>query len=292
VKTLLTNGKFQGNDGHEMVAQRSFAHFPCLFVDRFDRALVIGLGTGTTLGTLARYPWKAIEVAEISPAIVAASKQYFGPQGGNALGRENVKLHLEDGRNHVLSSSARYDLIGLELTSVWFAGASSLYSREFYARAKRRLTDDGVLQQWIQLHHLFPQDLATVIHTMRLEFAHVALFYGGGQGILVASNAPLEARAGDLDALDATLGDLAPSEGLASLFGSVLVETSGLDRFIADAARDAREPVDALVSTDDNMRLEYATPRGNVLPWSSREDLVAQLARYRDPAKIAAMLRD
>src|SRR6185295_17105682 len=65
VLTLYTNGKFQGNTGWEMSAQRFFAHYPSLFVSRFDHALVIGLGTGTTLGTLAAYPWKKIEVVEI-----------------------------------------------------------------------------------------------------------------------------------------------------------------------------------------------------------------------------------
>ena len=67
VTTMYTNGKFQGDDGPEMPAQRRFAHFPSLFVRSFDRALVIGLGTGTTLGTIAEYPWKRIDVAEISP---------------------------------------------------------------------------------------------------------------------------------------------------------------------------------------------------------------------------------
>jgi spermidine synthase len=72
VKTLYTNGKFQGNTGWEMNAQRLFAHYPSLFVERFDAALVIGLGTATTLGTLTAYPWRSIDVAEISPAIVEA----------------------------------------------------------------------------------------------------------------------------------------------------------------------------------------------------------------------------
>ena len=78
VHTLYTNGKFQGNTGWEMEAQRLFAHYPSMFVERFDRALVIGLGTGTTLGTLAAYPWKQLDVAEISPAIVDAASRYFG----------------------------------------------------------------------------------------------------------------------------------------------------------------------------------------------------------------------
>ena len=45
-----------------------------------------------------------------------------------------------------------------------------------------------------------------------------------------------------------------------------------------------------MISTDGNLYLEYATPHGNVLPWSTREELVADLRRYRDPAAVAAMI--
>jgi spermidine synthase len=290
VHTLLTNGKFQGNDGAEMHAQRFFAHYPLMFTKRFDRALVIGLGTGTTLGTVASYPFEHVEVAEISPAIVTASKTYFHDQGGAALDDPRVTLFMEDGRNHLLTSSATYDLIGIELTSVWFAGAASLYSHEFYQLVKKRLAPDGVLQQWVQLHHIYPRDLATVVHTLRLEFAHVALFYGGGQGILVASNAPLVASKAHLDALEASLGDKRPSRGLSTLTVDVLATESGLDAFVADAARESGIPVESMVSTDDNLYLEYATPRGNVLGWASREDMVKRLGAHYEQAAVSAMI--
>jgi spermidine synthase len=44
IHTLYTNGKFQGNTGWEMDAQRLFAHYPSLFVEHYERARV-GLGT-------------------------------------------------------------------------------------------------------------------------------------------------------------------------------------------------------------------------------------------------------
>jgi spermidine synthase len=62
VYTLYTNGKFQGNTGWEMHAQRFFAHYPSIFVSKFDQALIIGLGTGTTLATIASYPWQKLEL--------------------------------------------------------------------------------------------------------------------------------------------------------------------------------------------------------------------------------------
>ena len=46
---------------------------------------IIGLGTGTTLGTIASYPWKKIELVEISPAIVEAADQYFRSVNNGAI---------------------------------------------------------------------------------------------------------------------------------------------------------------------------------------------------------------
>jgi hypothetical protein len=44
------------------------------------------------------------------------------------------------------------------------------------------------------------------------------------------------------------------------------------------------------VATDENLYLEYRTPRGNVLPGEARERLVAQIEPHRDPAAIEALL--
>lgn len=293
VLTLLTNGKFQGNTGWEMSAQRFFAHYPSLFVSRFERALVIGLGTGTTLGTLAAYPWKKIDVVEISPAIIEAARRYFQVGNRGSIDDPRVSMHHADGRNFVLVSDAKYDLIGMELSSVWFAGASSLYSREFYGLVKQRLAPGGIFQQWVQLHHVYPRDFATIIATLRREFRHVALFYGGGQGILVASEQPLQASRARLAAFEASpgiAGVLPDHRPLSALTADILAIDQGLDAFLAAMAQKAGVTREALISTDQNLYLEYATPRGNVLPWETRDTLVRDLLRYRDAAAIERLI--
>jgi spermidine synthase len=284
VTTMYTNGKFQGDDGAEMPAQRRFAHFPSLFVRSFDRALVIGLGTGTTLGTIATYPWKRIDVAEISPSIVEASRRYFLPQTLGALDDPRVHLDLNDGRNVLLVAAQPYDLVTIELTSVWFAGASSLYSREFYELVRARLAPGGVLQQWVQLHHIRRRELAAIVHTLRGTFGHVALFIGGEQGILVASDEPLVAsgaRLAELEkrpVLQMTLG----GKKMPELFDELVASEGELDRFVADSKGwDAPVPV----STDDNLYLEYATPKGNVLNYdASLGATLEMLGGYRTKA--------
>lgn len=278
VTTMYTNGKFQGDDGAEMAAQRRFAHFPSLFVRKFDRTLVIGLGTGTTLGTIAAYPWAKIDVAEISPAIVDAANRFFGPQGAKALSDGRVTLDLNDGRNVLLVSNAPYDLVTIELTSVWFAGASSLYSREFYELVKARLSSEGVLQQWVQLHHIRREELASIVRTLRSVFPHVALFVGGSQGILVASAAPLVASKARLATLDArpALAETLGGKKLVSLFEELSASEEDLDKLVAETT-----PVPVL-STDDNLYLEYATPKGNVMSYGASLDAtLGLLGRYR-----------
>jgi spermidine synthase len=277
--TLYTNGKFQGDDGPEMPAQRRFAHFPSLFVDREERALVIGLGTGTTLGTIATYPWRRINVAEISPSIVEASRRFFAGPSLFALDDPRVSLELNDGRNLLLVAAEPYDLITIELTSVWFAGAASLYSHEFYELCRSRLSEGGVLQQWVQLHHIRRRELATIIRTLRGVFPHVALFVGGAQGILVARSLPLVASQARLDALEQrpALRDTLNGQRLKDLVREIVASGEELDRFVA-------ETDGAITSTDDNLYLEYATPKGNVLNYdASLAETLALLERYRSP---------
>ncbi len=293
VRVLLTNGKFQGNDGHEMEAQRFFAHYPSLFVHRFDRALVIGVGTATTLGTLAAYPWKAIEVVDISPSIVEAADRFFQSVNRNALHDPRVRLHIDDGRNHVRVSTERYDLVSMELSSIWFAGAASLYSREFYESIDAHLQDGGVFQQWVQFHHIRPHAFATVVNTLRAVFPHVVLFYGGKQGILVASRSPLVASRRALASYqgDPTLSAVIPgARPLPTLLDDVLVTGPSLDAFLDAAARDAGVERERLVSTDDNLFLEYETPRGNVLPWKTREATAERVMTFRRAEDVAALL--
>ncbi|TKD03996.1 fused MFS/spermidine synthase [Polyangium fumosum] len=288
VLTLYTNGKFQGDNGPEMAAQRRFAHFPSMFLRGTEkRVLVIGLGTGTTLGTIATYPWERIEVAEISPAIVDASRKYFAGPARNALDDPRTALSLEDGRNHLLVSPGGYDLVTMELTSVWFAGAASLYSREFYELVRARLADGGILQQWVQLHHIRRRELAAIVRTLRVVFPHVALFVGGSQGILVASARPLVASRAELDRL-ATAPPIRETLGAGTLPGlldELVASGEELDRFVAET------PGEPLVSTDDNLFLEYATPKGNVLDyWQSLRETLVMLDGYRTPNPAARHL--
>ncbi len=228
-------------------------------------------------------------MVEISPAIVEVADQYFQSVNNGSIHDPRLTLHLGDGRNFLLVEQRRYDLISMELSSIWFAGAASLYSQEFYGLVRQHLAPHGIFQQWVQLHHVRRNAFATVVHTLRCVFAHVALFYGGGQGILVASIDPLvasESRVVELQQHPSVLASTPGERPLMNLLGDLLVADADLDRFLQDSAHEAGQPLAELVSTDGNLYLEYATPRGNVVPWSAREDLVRKIGEFRSEVSI------
>jgi spermidine synthase len=262
--TLWTNGKYQGDDGPQMQAQRGFADVPAMFVSRYGRALVVGLGTGTTLAALSEYPFARIDVAELSPGISQAARSFFATANRGVLDDPRVRLVQEDGRNLLLVGEDRFDLVTIELTSIWFAGAANLYNREFYATAARRLQEGGVLSQWIQLHHTTLIDIASQMATARAVFPHGAFFVRGEQGMLVSSLAPLVAH----PRMPSDLDDL------------VLADDT-IDAFVDDVCAEAHVARTALVSTDDSERLEYATPRNNVPGAPPIAEMHAQLLRWR-----------
>lgn len=292
-RELRTNGKFQGNNRSQLKAQLGFALIPAILAPRYDRAAVIGLGTGMTAGTIGRFPFRRIDIAELAPGIVTAAREYFPDLNGRILDDPRVTLHLEDGRNMLLlDAAARYDLITIELTSIWFAGAANLYSREFFELARDRLAPGGVLQQWVQFHHIEPLDILRILNTARQVFSHVTLWFNGSQGLVVASMEPIRAKYGNVmrvatpEALGSALDSLPLRHPLA-LFGDLLLDEAQVDSALG-LLRGIIGPTLAkhvFISSDMLPWLEYSTPRGNaqIIQYGATLKFFENFAAHRPP---------
>ncbi len=263
VRTMMTNGKFEGNNGRERIDQILVAVIPNLYVKRHERALNIGIGTGQTLAVLQAFGYRDVDAVDISPNIVRAAQHFFGDVNLDVFGEKNVHVYLRDGRNHLLLSERRYDLISVELSSIWFASAGNLYSREFYQLCRRRLAEGGVLQQWMQLHHIELENIAAIIRTLKGVFPAVELWIGGHQGILVAGDRLEEPTKLRFDSVSPKLGRLlaaAELEDPQQIVEHRLIRADQMDRVLSVISHQPER-----FSTDDNVVLEYSTPRGNTL---------------------------
>jgi spermidine synthase len=284
VLTLLTNGKFQGDDNEEVPIQHRLANIPTLFTPGRERALVVGLGTGVTLASLAAHGFEKVVCAEISAPIVSAADRHFSHVNGGVLHWPDVELIQDDGRSVLLERPDRYDVVSVEVTTIWFAGVGSIYSEEFYRLVSSRLKRNGVLLQWFPMHHLSARNLYLVVNTMRRVFPFVSVWNHRHQGFVVASREPLALDLASIRAdlareqLRPYLRELASGSPLELLDDLVITDRDS-DGFL-DAMADLLLASRDLRSTDTWPVLEYETPKDILSNFSYFQNR-ATLQRFR-----------
>jgi spermidine synthase len=293
MRLLETNGKFQGNDGGEIRAQLGFAFLPSAYARGRERALVIGLGTGMSASVVQATGVRQLDVAELSPTMVEAAA-YFEHIHRGLFDLPGVELVVDDGRTHLARTPPdTYDLMSLELSSVWFAGCTNLYSREFYRLAKDRLKRDGVFQQWVQLHHLGRGELLSIVATLRSAFPYVQLHFVGGQGILLASKAPLElddthvAQVTErLKTAFAPLAGRLPPLGTAFVKDTVVLDSQDTTRLLTHVIDH-----ELILNTDTNRYLEFWSPRYNLEAVDHVPINLEALLQFADPDEVPTRLQ-
>ena len=101
-----------------------------------ESALVIGFGTGITAGAVQHYPGLERRVCvELLPAVVQAGTLF--PENYKAGSDPRTQIRIGDGRQELLRSPERYDLITLEPPPPSAEGVVNLYSTDFYKLAKQ-----------------------------------------------------------------------------------------------------------------------------------------------------------
>ena len=189
--SLAIDGKVDASNAGDMLTQRLLAHVPMLLHPAPRRAAILGLGSGVTLGAALRHPVERVDVLEISPEVVEASR-FFEPENAAALRDPRTRLILGDGRTHVMLGQATYDVIVSEPSNPWMAGIASLFTREFFESARARLAPGGVLCQWAHTYDISGEDLRSIVGTFATVFPEATLWLvGDGDVLLVGSNAPL-----------------------------------------------------------------------------------------------------
>jgi len=173
--------------------QRLLAHLPLAVDGGVRRALAVGLGSGSTVHALAGYPGvRDIDAVEISEGVVHAAARF--PESG-VLDDPRVDLVVEDVFHFLLRGDTRYDLVVADAKqNPDFSSNWTVLSREFYAAARDRLTDRGLLVQWIPLSTL-ARDFRVTLRTFAGVFPEMGVFvHAPHQVLLVGSDAPLAGR--------------------------------------------------------------------------------------------------
>jgi spermidine synthase len=137
--------------------------------------LVIGFGTGNTLGIASLFPNANVHGVEIDKNVLKFSK-WFSDWNHDVLKRTNTKMFIQDGRAFLRWSSVRYDVIIMEPMSPLQAGVVNLYSKEFYDLALDHLKEDGILVQWLPLHLVGREDARSITQTFKNVFPESSIW--------------------------------------------------------------------------------------------------------------------
>lgn len=254
---LANNGNVDASSLNDLDTEILLAQLPFVFRPNSKNALVIGLGSGISAGSISLH--KTIEnmdIAELEKAVVNANP-LFDPYNHQILKNPRIKMHITDARTYLLlSPSQKYDLIISEPSNPWISGVSNLFTKEFFEIGKEKLSENGIWSQWLQMYSLRPQDLQSLLATFSDVFPYVCLFrVGEGDVILLGSKSPL---------------NLSP-EGTQILFSNQLIVNelkrininSSVElwaRYLLSKNTLLKITAGATLNTDDNMLIEFSTP--------------------------------
>jgi spermidine synthase len=277
--TLQINGKVDASTRHrDMPTQILTAHLPLLLHPAPEQVLLIGLGSGLTLGSIEQYPVKEIDTVEISPEVVEAAA-LFQKFTHNALADSRLNLIIGDGRNHLLLRKKRYDVIISEPSNLWIAGMGNLFSADYYRLVKQRLKENGIICQWVQAYNLSDTNFRSLLKTFTQAFPASSLWEisTGGDYLLLGGMREFKI---DLPRLEHRLAQPEIKADLARIGRDNIYSILGI--FVMDGAEASLYAKDAAVHTDDNNLIEFRASQDLYLPVRT-DKLLEGLAPHRKP---------
>ena len=282
---LNVNGKTDATAMSDAATQLMLGHLPLLLHPAPADVLVIGLGSGMTLGAVERHPVHAVDVVEIEAAVVEANG-YFREFTGDVLADPRVNLHVADGRNHLALTGQTYDVIISEPSNPWISGMANLFTREFFELARGRLRPDGVMCQWVHAYSMSSDDFKTIVGTFHDVFPEMTVWEAsfGGDYLLIGSPRELtldKERLTDRlrdEQLSADLGRMHIRD-LPAFVNRLVLTPEAIGRYADGVPR----------HTDDNALLEYSAPRA-LLAGRSIALLEELYRHYAPPAKMLRSL--
>ncbi len=151
------------------------AHLPLMAVANPKRALVICFGMGNTFRAALAHGID-VDVVDINGSIPPLARIHQ-PSPGPTFDNPHGKIVINDGRNHLLMTQQKYDMITVDpAPPIWGIGMVNLHTQEFFELARDRLTDDGVMLMWALSNER--DDFLGMLAAFRKAFPYVVVYRG------------------------------------------------------------------------------------------------------------------
>ncbi len=288
---FVVNGKVDGHSRSDAPTQVMSGLVATALHPEPKSTLVIGLGTGSTAGWMARVPTvESVEVVELEPAILRVAED-CAPVNEKVLENPKVEVVIADAREHLLTVKSSYDVVFSEPSNPYRAGVSSLFTQEFYEAVRERLTEKGLFVQWLQAYEVDAQVIRTAYATLSSVFEHVETWQVHRSDLLlIASNRAIDHSRPALaevlrhepyrKALDLVWG----VRGVDGLYSGFLAN--------AEFSRDVGALDLAAINTDDHPVIEFGFARSVGQPSDFSVQQLRQIATARGQNRPAAVSFD
>ncbi len=219
-----------------------------------ENLLVIGFGGGLVVEDVPRSV-KHIDVIELEPAVIAANRFVAQRRFKDPLADPRIRVIENDARGAMVLTKKRYDAIVSQPSHPWTAGASHLYTKEFFELSKVHLNPGGVFVQWIGLGFIDEELLRVLVATLQDVFPYVRLYRPPPYGavLFIGSEEPLPIEETAEQAIAASPRSFLRMgiQTVEEVAMSVVLDEAGARNFSKRVA----------VSTDDQNILQTRSPR-------------------------------
>lgn len=156
------------------------------------RVASIGLGCGYTLMALAGSPkLDPIDVVEINPVVIRMARKHFADSTGNVFASPKVSIFEDEGYHYMRLTETAYDAVVIDIENPGVIHASPLYTDEFFATAREKLSPDGLVAVWA--YRGDARYCKVLFNTLRGHFANVRIRSNiDGNYVFFASDASLD----------------------------------------------------------------------------------------------------
>lgn len=276
-----------GTDFMLRTTQKVQAHIPLLLyesqnVGRAKKVLAVGLGSGGTSWSAMQHVASTVTCVELVPGVAKAAAREFAEENHAVFDSSRYRLIIGDGRNHVFATKERYDAILTESVHPVYASNASLYTRDYFAACRMRLTESGVFSVWLPIYRISPGDFKTVMATFLSVFPHASVWFTPNslsrQVLLIGTMKELRIDVARWNAL-------VRAPGIASDLAKVRLDdpVKLLDCMIMSEEDMKDFSIGAAFHTDDRPVLEFSAPRSadDVTTWKQNLAAIAAYKRSR-----------
>ena len=281
----------------DMNTQLLIAHLPALFNPDAKELMMIGYGSGVTLGTAMLHPSiEHADLAEISQAVLDVHP-IFAKFNYDVLNNKKLTARQEDARTFLRTTPQKYDIIISEPSNPWFVGVSALFTREFFQEAKSKLNEGGILMVWFHQYEMESKNVELVLRTLHSVFGDnvIGFLPDLADIIFLASPQPFELDAEAFRRMEERFNEQVIREdfakirvfNLATLLAYNFISPGRLEDLVGEGP----------LNTDAHLRLEYAAPKSlfrarqshllnyveafNDVPGGGQDSLLEQYIAYR-----------